>query len=69
MSGDWGNLACPHCGAVHEPPDARAASNDDEWIFVHLACPRCGTVWERSVEIWRYYRVPERLPARDEDHE
>jgi hypothetical protein len=69
MSGDWGNLACPHCGAVHEPPDARAASNDDEWIFVRLVCASCAAEWEHSVEIWRYYRVPERLPSREEDRQ
>ena len=68
MSGDWGNLACPRCGAVHETPDARAASNDDEWIWVRLACTNCRAEWEHSVEVWRYYRVPERLPSNEEDH-
>jgi hypothetical protein len=68
MSGDWGNLACPHCGVVHGPPDPRAASNDDERIFARLVCTNCGTEWEHSVEIWRYYRVPEPLPSNDEGH-
>jgi hypothetical protein len=52
---------------VHEPPETSAASNDNEWIFVRLVCANCETEWEHSVEIWRYYRVPERLPSRDED--
>jgi hypothetical protein len=67
MSGDWGNLACPHCGAIHQPPDTRSAANDDEWIFVHLVCASCGGDWKHRVEIYRYYGVPERLPSREED--
>ena len=67
MSGDWGNLACPRCGAMHQPPDTRSATNDDEWIFVRLVCDSCGAEWEHRVEIYRYYGVPEQLPSREED--
>jgi len=67
VRGDWGSLECPHCGAGQPPPDARAATNDDEWLFVALTCARCGGEWEHRVEIWRYYGVPEELPSREED--
>jgi hypothetical protein len=67
MSGDWGNVDCPQCGARQPRPDAAAATNDDELLAVRLTCADCGTAWEHGVEIWRYYGVPEHLPSRDED--
>ncbi len=67
MSGDWGSLDCPRCGTTHPPPDSAAATDDDETIRVQLGCVTCGHRWEHSVEIWRYYGVPERLPSREED--
>jgi hypothetical protein len=67
VSGDWGKVECPRCGAAQPPPDPRAATNDDELIFVHLTCVNCGQQFDHWVQLWLYYGVAERLPSREED--
>jgi hypothetical protein len=61
MTGDWGNLDCPQCGCTHERPER--VTTDCDAVIAALFCPHCDKSWERRVELWRYYGLPEELPS------
>lgn len=65
MSGNWGNLDCPHCGHPHPIPET--AATDCDAVIADLVCAECHSGYQVRVELWRYYGIKEALPSREDD--